>query len=566
MESNEVKRAIKLALTENPDKRITPKELEDAMIKTVDYVDETKASLEKYVDEKLANVPDVPETPETPETPDVPGCECEPVEKKEPYVIVVENISNVTTINNEEEVNKVREALTDGSGVLVKFTDDIQVGELLVGRYDTKEDNSLYATRRINGRKYTIACEWDFKINVHSYQVTFRCDLVYFNFSYGNTASGYVSLEMLLHNIYSSKAKGRIYGPVSINGEVNSYNIIIDNVRTGGNNTYLSGKIVHLDYGRNVTLTINDKGKTSAIVDLPYTENPVKKEELYFNDGSGKVVPIRHPDLSTQPSILPYKFAGNYVYEQMFYISGPVNADAHFVTIPFTADELSAGELPVIIDCNISAELSWNSGTVKYTKHVTKCDTTILFDESRGHTLNLEFLREAEDWADGGLVFVNAWVRLVWAKKPDTSGGDDYYYQQQQQGDGVPGINIINYVEKDVVAVFYSKIDGYTFRLEPLSFRDRLLLTGQELTGFINGEYFITFHSPNDTKPEKGADFRLSVDGSGEHLTGGTVTENDGDQIHNAIDIYRLQSSCPKAYDTLMKGNTIYFTLYYIAI
>lgn len=37
----------------------------------------------------------------------------------------------------------------------------------------------------------------------------------------------------------------------------------------------------------------------------------------YYDDGSGQLVPIKHPDLSTQPSILPYKFMGQYVYEQL---------------------------------------------------------------------------------------------------------------------------------------------------------------------------------------------------------------------------------------------------------
>lgn len=40
-------------------------------------------------------------------------------------------------------------------------------------------------------------------------------------------------------------------------------------------------------------------------------------KEIYYNDGSNKVVPIKHPDISTQPSILPYKFMGQYVYEQL---------------------------------------------------------------------------------------------------------------------------------------------------------------------------------------------------------------------------------------------------------
>ena len=37
----------------------------------------------------------------------------------------------------------------------------------------------------------------------------------------------------------------------------------------------------------------------------------------YYDDGSGQLVPVKHPDLSTQPSILPYKFMGQYVYEQL---------------------------------------------------------------------------------------------------------------------------------------------------------------------------------------------------------------------------------------------------------
>lgn len=37
----------------------------------------------------------------------------------------------------------------------------------------------------------------------------------------------------------------------------------------------------------------------------------------YYDDGGGQLVPIKHPDLSTQPSILPYKFMGQYVYEQL---------------------------------------------------------------------------------------------------------------------------------------------------------------------------------------------------------------------------------------------------------
>ncbi len=43
----------------------------------------------------------------------------------------------------------------------------------------------------------------------------------------------------------------------------------------------------------------------------------ISLSEEFYDDGSGQVVPVKHPDLSTQPSILPYKFMGRYVYEQL---------------------------------------------------------------------------------------------------------------------------------------------------------------------------------------------------------------------------------------------------------
>lgn len=53
-----------------------------------------------------------------------------------------------------------------------------------------------------------------------------------------------------------------------------------------------------------------------------YGETDITFNTDYYDDKSGKIVPIKHPNLSTQPSILPYKFAGEYVYEQMWYVRG----------------------------------------------------------------------------------------------------------------------------------------------------------------------------------------------------------------------------------------------------
>lgn len=54
-----------------------------------------------------------------------------------------------------------------------------------------------------------------------------------------------------------------------------------------------------------------------------YSKNIIiSHSEEFYDDGSGQVVPIKHPDLSTQPSILPYKFMGQYVYEQLIQYTG----------------------------------------------------------------------------------------------------------------------------------------------------------------------------------------------------------------------------------------------------
>lgn len=48
---------------------------------------------------------------------------------------------------------------------------------------------------------------------------------------------------------------------------------------------------------------------------LDSNRTSITLSEEFYDDGSGQLVPIKHPDLSTQPSILPYKFMGQYVYE-----------------------------------------------------------------------------------------------------------------------------------------------------------------------------------------------------------------------------------------------------------
>ena len=108
------------------------------------------------------------------------------------------------------------------------------------------------------------------------------------------------------------------------------------------------------------TLTLNpDKKITPAeledvmidMVDNQPSQESVIKKEMFFDDGSGEVVPVKHPDLSTQPSILPYKFAGNYVYEQMVWVDGSrFTGDVHEIDLIRFKDYNLEGKNNIIID------------------------------------------------------------------------------------------------------------------------------------------------------------------------------------------------------------------------
>ena len=69
----------------------------------------------------------------------------------------------------------------------------------------------------------------------------------------------------------------------------------------------------------------------------------------YFDDGRGQLVPIKHPDLSTQPSILPYKFIGQYVYEQLIPKSG-LNIQPPAVAAILDIHKTIAVEKPIFLE------------------------------------------------------------------------------------------------------------------------------------------------------------------------------------------------------------------------
>jgi hypothetical protein len=158
-----------------------------------------------------------------------------------------------------------------------------------------------------------------------------------------------------------------------------------------------------------------EKGKQDKIEDLEKIREGAKLGatalQEYYDDGSHEVVPVKHPDLSTQPSILPYKFAGNYVYEQMFYIEGIINGDHHSFPL------MPADKEIIFLESSFSGET---------TEDVIK---------NHDHEIQL--------WGDGVVMlevaprgpetiideFKHGWVRVVWTTKPKA----EYYYSEENK-------------------------------------------------------------------------------------------------------------------------------------
>lgn len=121
---------------------------------------------------------------------------------------------------------------------------------------------------------------------------------------------------------------------------------------------------------------------------------------LYDAQQKDKIVPIKHPDLSTQPSILSQKFAGEYVYEQMRYVRGQGRDYVETIV------EDSFYDKALIVDVTVACES--NFGTV-----VDKDVTVYSYNRTIvAHNFDAGF---------------NYWVRVVWTDNP-VKKKNNYYY------------------------------------------------------------------------------------------------------------------------------------------
>ena len=174
---------------------------------------------------------------------------------------------------------------------------------------------------------------------------------VFRNILFGSTCHNNTFGSNCSHNTFGSNCHNNTFGSNCISNILGSSchsNTLGLNCYS---NTFDSGYYVYL--GMDMRLRKIGSNKTSITLN-----------EEYYDDGSGQVVPIKHPDLSTQPSILPYKFMGKYVYEQLIPKDAIADYGGHFIN----TDVIAANDMYILeavaigktnttyIDCNIDSE------------------------------------------------------------------------------------------------------------------------------------------------------------------------------------------------------------------
>lgn len=155
-----------------------------------------------------------------------------------------------------------------------------------------------------------------------------------------------------------------------------------------------------------------------------YTSS-VQRGENFYDDGSGQLVPIKHPDLSTQPSILPYKFMGQYVYEQLV----PVNEDL-IKESTYKINWHNCGvDKPLILEgCEIIYGLLKTPDQEKYptSKVYTVNDISYEGFEYDGVSSNVATIISVDQntaWLEGMIINM-AYLKIVYTSMPEES---DYY-------------------------------------------------------------------------------------------------------------------------------------------
>lgn len=140
----------------------------------------------------------------------------------------------------------------------------------------------------------------------------------------------------------------------------------------------------------------------------------------YYDDGSSEVVPIKHPDISTQPNILPYKLAGNYVYEQLISIPNDIKFSTSNGYIKFSIDAPKWEiEKPSVLKATL---MSSNVASVNESQMCMPCIVSNAGDSLSVYVSDV-LLAEKESLKD-------LWLLLEYSSF-DARGG--YYYERSNE-------------------------------------------------------------------------------------------------------------------------------------
>ena len=134
----------------------------------------------------------------------------------------------------------------------------------------------------------------------------------------------------------------------------------------------------------------------------------------YYDDRSGKLVPIKHPDLSTQPSILPYKFMGQYVYEQLIPVTIAVDSYEHSIHVNLGNYGIEMDRI-VLLETSITGEhFNLEKGTKSYLSIPIK-DMELYYDNALHFSLAVYLPATAE-------LTCKAYLHIVYTSMPEEVG------------------------------------------------------------------------------------------------------------------------------------------------
>ena len=154
---------------------------------------------------------------------------------------------------------------------------------------------------------------------------------------------------------------------------------------------------------------------------LDYEKNSITLSDEYYDDGSGQLVPIKHPDLSTQPSILPYKFMGQYVYEQLipivdYFVTGPSKNEAHFSKSQLMYDK------PVFLESSVVFAQKRSDGCL-----MTPCE---IYEQETPFAMGTCDFHAKTNVNIGDYKGIISFIRVVYTSMPEEGG----YYGYNNYG------------------------------------------------------------------------------------------------------------------------------------